>query len=200
MADAPAQIAGKIPDDVRHEFERRLIEHFNAVGPEAFQVKPVADAFLADGQRVSKPTLYRWASALIASGALHQDADHPADVLLAAEGAITADIRLAPNGRAFAVVDTLERCIRSANEVMNQARRLRYRPENGKVILMAAETLRRSLETTLRLRQEILSAEAIDRFHLEIVATIREECPAAANRLMARLEDIAREWSVGARH
>ena len=203
MADTPkVQVAIKIPNDVRHEFERRLIAHFNQIGAETFQVKPVADAFIAHGgQRVSKATLYRWAGKMIASGALLRDApeDHPLDVL-PAEGAFIADIRPAHNGRMFAVVDTLERCLKAANEVMSQARRLRYKPENGKVILMAAETLRRSLETTLKLRDEILSTEAIDRFHAEVIEAIRGESPVLAARLMARLEAISRDWAVGTRH
>ncbi len=196
-------MAEAISGEVRQLFERLLVQHYTDVGRDAFMVKPVVDRFLADaGGRASKTSCYRWASALIASGALHQSAASNGgrgDPSVTADGTIAADIQPAPEGGALSVVADLQNAIAMTREVMVSARSLRHKPEQARLLIAAADVLRRCLDSAVRWREAIYTVERLDRFHQEIIATIREECPAAADRLLLCLEGLAQGWATGAR-
>lgn len=94
----------------------------------------------------------------------------------------------------FDIEQHLQRSITSATRVMN-AQCAPHDPRSARLMLQAAEVLRRCAETVLRLHEAIWNMARIEEFHAMVVATVREESPEAADKILDRLEALAALWA-----
>ncbi|WP_198374032.1 hypothetical protein [Neoroseomonas rubea] len=68
------------------------------------------------------------------------------------------------------------------------------RIKNSRMVLKAAEEMRRSLETVVKLQQAMNDIAGLERFHTAIIDVIRAESPELAHRVLRRLDDLATRW------
>lgn len=85
----------------------------------------------------------------------------------------------------------LQRCIADVEAVRNVALHPDGRVRNARLMLQAAEALRKSLETALRLQQAMADLASLEKFHRAIIDVITKESPELAQRVLRRLDDLA---------
>lgn len=68
------------------------------------------------------------------------------------------------------------------------------RIKNSRMVLKAAEEMRRSLETVVKLQQVMNDIAGLERFHAAIIETVRAESPELAQRVLRRLDELAARW------
>jgi hypothetical protein len=68
---------------------------------------------------------------------------------------------------------------------------------SAKILLSAAEVLRRSLDTAVKLQQAVLEVSQVEKFHAAVFETVREESPDTAERLLLRLRQLNASWGLG---
>lgn len=94
----------------------------------------------------------------------------------------------------FDIEQHLQRSIASATRVMN-AQCAPHDPRSARLMLRAAEVLRRCAETVIRLHEKIWNMARIEEFHAMVIETVREESPQAADKILDRLEALAALWA-----
>jgi DNA-binding FadR family transcriptional regulator len=77
---------------------------------------------------------------------------------------------------------------------MRYARRDDGQPRVPMLLLRASEHLRKSLDTACRIQQACMELSQVERFHEAIIQAVAEESPAAAEKILARIGQIATEW------
>ena len=77
---------------------------------------------------------------------------------------------------------------------MKYARRDDGQPRVPMLLLRASEHLRRSLDTACRIQQACMELSQIERFHSLIIEEIAKESPEAAERILARVGQVAEQW------
>jgi hypothetical protein len=93
------------------------------------------------------------------------------------------------------VMDKIRVCINAAHEVMEKSRNADGSVRNAKLMLMASEQLRRSLDTAVKLQEAISDGLQIERFHQTIMDEIRKIDPDVARSIVAKLNEINANWS-----
>jgi len=94
----------------------------------------------------------------------------------------------------FAIIDNLQSCMTAASMVMANAQRAPNDPRSARLVLQASETLRRTMETAIRLHDALWNAARVEEFHAAIIAEVAANDGPTAERIMARLEEIAHRW------
>ena len=97
-----------------------------------------------------------------------------------------------PGGAAVPVPVTqlVQMCVQAGQDVMAAARGPDGKPRNSKMLLNATNTLRRCLETAVRLQESIADAVQADDYDRVIMEEIAKIDPAAAARITARLIEL----------
>jgi hypothetical protein len=154
---------------------------------------------------VSRATAFRW----IAGALLHTAADAPSlpkssarrpdDVAeMAAMLAVASDGLdeiVSPSSRW--IIDGLRKCLRAAHDVIAHSRKPDGSIRIGKTLVAASEHLRRVIETTGRLQDQVAAIQKIDALHDELLAAVAQVSPAVHARVVARLGDQASTWRSG---
>lgn len=196
--------------DLRPEVEAAVLAELERVGPEAFNKAALVARF--EGRGASRATLYRWVDGPLKSGAAGQHLarkvkaaanqraartdDPAADAAREAVAKLPVPVRvddIASSGT-LPVIEKLNECIRTAEQVMAYARTDEGKVRNAKMLLAASEHLRRALDTATRLYEAMREVNQVDRFHAAIMEAIAQESPEAAERLVTRLSQLATQW------
>jgi hypothetical protein len=160
---------------LRREVERALLSELERVGPEALNRARVLRRFQDRG--ACRATLFRWAQDLFASGRAAAHIEHLVK-RAGEERALRSEDPAGDAGRALAAalprpvspddvvgrgtidaIGHVRRCIRAAEDVAAHARWPDGRVRNPRLLLQAVDSLRRSLETTVRLQRALRPAE-----------------------------------------
>jgi hypothetical protein len=197
---------------LRAEVEAALLAELERVGPAALSKAVLVRRF--DGRGASRATLYRWLDDLLQSGKagqhlagkIKQAAQERAGSTVdpAADAARETAMKLppviglddvAPIGGTIAFIAKLHAAIAAAEQVMCHARTEDGRVRNGRMLLAAAESLRRSLDTAVHLQRAILELTEIERFHRAIFEEIARESPELAERVVTCLRHLSNQWT-----
>ncbi|MDR3519025.1 MAG: hypothetical protein P4M00_24770 [Azospirillaceae bacterium] len=137
---------------------------------------------------VSKRTLYRWIDAVLYRTT-------PAGL-----GAAAATAGGARDGGMIPVLEKLRTCIAVAEQVIAQAEQgvsgggKRAGATEFRLLLMASEHLRRTMETAAKLHDRVTTIAQLERFHAAIFDELRAESPEIAERVVRRLQRINVAW------
>ncbi len=196
----------------RAALQRRVIEaaaqELLRVGPDKFRVVTIADCF---ANEVPRASVYRWVGAARASGRLgagvaaevrrrvvRRTKKRIKKVDAAAEIAEVLPPPLKPEDlvptRGGSITDHLRECVSIAHQVMDHAKQIDGKPRNPKMLLAASEHLRRCVETIQRLHEGIYAVQRIEEFNRQVIVEVRKESPMCAERILAALERLCREY------
>ncbi|MCB5944253.1 hypothetical protein [Acidocella sp. KAb 2-4] len=81
-------------------------------------------------------------------------------------------------------------CIQAGQDVIAKARGVDGEVRNARLLLQAAENLRRSLETAVKLQEAIQDGAEVDEFHRVVLAEVAKADPATAARIRTRLLEV----------
>ena len=192
--------------------EKAILAAFARTGGAPIDRQALIKQFLDRG--ASRPTVYRWYSEIMASGKPGQRAvevvkraserrakrvaDPALDAARAAAGVLPVAVSLADvtGLRGRSVIDQLQDCLKAAQDVMKASRAQDGGVRNSKMLLVASEHLRRSLETSVKLYEAMQSVSQIDKLHEAIIAEISQVDPALAERVFRRLAVLSSQWAV----
>ena len=195
---------------LRGELEEALLQEAMERGADRIRRAEVARAFVLRG--LSRSTAYQWVADALDSGRLGQalarrvreSAEARAAVagVSLAEDAADQAARVLPQpasvATAIAETDSAVDIIREMAATISDVKAVRAtafgedsKPRNTRLLLRAAEAMRRNLETAVRLQQAMHELGQVERFHQAIVAEIAKESPELAQRVVARLSTIA---------
>lgn len=107
--------------------------------------------------------------------------------------AVVGPQQIASEG-AIAIIDRLNSCLATADQLMRHARHEDGKVRNAKLLLAASEYLRRCLETAARIADQMREVNQVDRFHAAIIEEIGKESAECAERIQRRLATLAAEW------
>jgi hypothetical protein len=93
------------------------------------------------------------------------------------------------------VMEKLHKCLAAAEDVMARSRDAAGAVRNSKMLLQAAEQLRRSLDTAVKLQEAISDGLQIEQFHAAIMEEIAKIDPSVAARITARLLEVNAAWA-----
>ncbi len=93
------------------------------------------------------------------------------------------------------VMEKIRAVLAAAEDVMRKARGEGGIVRNAKLLLTAAENLRRGLDTAVKLQEMIMDGMEVDRFHAVCMEEIARCDPATAQRIVRRLQDVNSAWS-----
>jgi hypothetical protein len=93
------------------------------------------------------------------------------------------------------VMDLIEICLAAGRDVAAKSRDGTGQVRNSKLLLMAAEQLRRTVETAAKLQETIADQVQVDRFHQVCVEEIGKIDREVARRIVARLQEVNASWS-----
>ena len=93
------------------------------------------------------------------------------------------------------IIENLHRLLSASTDVMARSRDSAGAVRNGKMLLQAAEQMRRSLETAVKLQEAITEGLQVDAFHRVLIEEVGKLDPAAAGRIRARLVDVNDSWT-----
>jgi len=85
------------------------------------------------------------------------------------------------------VMELVKKCVQAADDTMAKSRGADGDIRNTRLILRAAETLRRSLETPVKLQEAIEDGAEVEQFHRTILEEIAAIDPNVAARIRGRL-------------
>jgi hypothetical protein len=166
------------PAELRQEVERAVLAAVEEAGGFAIDRAAIVAAFAPRG--VARSTAFRWIAAALESGtAAAQLAKVPAADATAAGPA--------PIGALAKISAAITAC----EQVMAYARTPEGVPRAPKLLLAAADNLRRCLETAARLSKDARDAASVERFHAAIFEEIGQEAPEVVARIVARLGAVA---------
>lgn len=191
-------------DGLRREVELAVLEAVKAAGP-GVKVNRAAIWRKFEGRGVSRTQCFVWIAAVLED----QDAGAPslADAAVAppppaepinpvveAEAVASAVVPAGAAGRALPILQHLQQTIEDVLRVRSTAFHVDGRVRNSRMVLRAAEEMRRSLETVVKLQAAMNDAASLERFHSAILDVIAEESPELAQRVMRRLDELAMRW------
>ena len=189
------------------EFSEAMLQEVEKVGSARFRRDAVVSQF--EG-RASRRTLYRWAAEILDSSApaLHLEkrvAEAVASRAKPDASSLEHDVaatRPRPPVNALAAVSEdpdrplrfmtlVESCVRDAQDVLAFARTADGNVRNAKLVILGSQHLLRTLEVAGKIQREMNNLAHLERFHAEIIAEIRMESPALAERVVRRLQILA---------
>ncbi len=204
-------LAGEDKAALRAEVEQATLEEVRRVGVEAFETITIAKIFKG---RVSQATIYRWVEAALgrvmqavahdikdaAQQRIEREDDPAESVVADVEAKLPAMVAvddLVPSGGSIQLIDRLMRSLEAAEQVMSYARHQDGSVRSAKMLLLASEHNRRTLDTALRMQQAMREISDIDQFHrdiLDMVRRVAKNHPAAAEEIVTSLAQIASRW------
>ena len=101
-------------------------------------------------------------------------------------------------GTGIELVRKLISCVEAAEDVMKHARKDDGSVRLPKTLMQASEHMRRTLETTAKLHESMVSLQKLDRYMEAIFAELKQEAPEVAQRVLARLRETNGRYRAGA--
>ena len=92
------------------------------------------------------------------------------------------------------VIQHLRECIDASRAVMKHASNDDGTPKMSKLLLNAAESLRRNIETAQRIVEKVHEIQRVEEFHRIIIEEVRKVDEAAAMRILERIDIVSRQW------
>ena len=195
-------------EGLRREVELAVLEAVKAAGP-AGKINRAAIVRLFTDRGISRSQCFAWiaasledhdagaprlADASVASPPPAPPTDAAAEAEAVAGTVVPADVVPGAAGRSLPILEHLQRTIEDVLRVRSVAYHADGRVRNSRMVLKAAEEMRKSLETVVKLQAAMNDAAALERFHGAILDVIRQESPDLAQRVMRRLDDLAMRW------
>jgi hypothetical protein len=202
MTDAMAEL--------RAQVEATCLDALATVGPDRLDRAAIVRGFA--GHAASDRTLFRWIAGFIDSGRAGQALARRVEGAAAARAARTSDPvaevahevgELLPKSVTpdkivgagpISVMEYLQVAIGAASEVMKYARTPDGAVRNAKLLLTASDKLRQCMDTAVRVSQAMADLQQVQKFHASIIAELRLESPALAERVLVRLNRLTAEW------
>jgi hypothetical protein len=197
-----------MPDGLREEVEAAVLAEVERIGPTGFHREVVVERFL---DRAGRSTLYRWIDAILASGSPGRHLARTVQAAAvkraarttepAADAALELARRLPPvisvddmaGAGVVGVIEQLSRCIGIADQLIRHAQTTDGNVRNARLLLLASEHLRRSVETSVKLHEAVTAVMKVDRFHGSIIDILRDEKPELAERVALRMQQLCDE-------
>lgn len=196
-------------DGLRGEVELAVLEAVKAAGPggkvnraaivRAFKDRGIGRtqcfAWIAACLEDSDAGAPRLADASVAPPPPARSTDPAVEAEAVAGAVVPADA--APNGaagRSLPILQHLQQTIEDVLRVRAVAYHMDGRVRNSRMVLKAAEEMRKSLETVVKLQAAMNDAASLERFHAAIIDVIRQEDPVIAQRVLRRLDELAMRW------
>lgn len=104
------------------------------------------------------------------------------------------EIAFAVSSVPLAVMEKIGACVQAAEAVMKNCRLATGEVRNAKLLLVATEALRRSLDTAVKLQEAVTDGLQVERFHAVILDEIGKIDPATAQRIVQRLQEVGAAW------
>ena len=186
---------------IREYFERDIVEEYRRYGAN-FTLATYINVF-GKRNKVERSMLYKWFHAMGAAS-VGPAAGEPKVLPPPGNELVTLGVRsptaqrlseLAARGNTVAVIRNLERSLSAANHVLEKAEKAGANANSPWVILRASEQIRRCAETAIKLHDAMWNVQRIEEFHRTVIQIVAEESPAAAERVMRRLEELAQQWT-----
>jgi hypothetical protein len=147
-----------------------------------------------------RATLFRWVEAVIASGKVGASLARKVRKAVATKAApaeaAAAVVELLPAPLAFEeavkagsipIIQELMTCVAAAKQVMAYARKEDGSVRNARLLLTAAEQLRRTTDSCVRLQEAMTDLQRLEQFNTIILEEIDKESPACAQRIGQRM-------------
>ncbi len=194
--------------DLKAEVEAAMMEEMARLGVEFRQAR-IWERFKDRG--AGRSTVYRWMELMLRKGApgaaAAREIEGISGELADTEGSIRAvadalprTVRMdqivvprAADGSA-SVLTRLNDCIVAAEQCMAKARDEEGKPKNSRLLLSAADNLRRCLETGAKLADTLRQISQVDRFHEALIEEVAKESPECAERIALRLGQTLANW------
>jgi hypothetical protein len=93
------------------------------------------------------------------------------------------------------VMEKIGLCLQAAEDVMSKCRLDTGEIRNAKLLLVATEALRRSLDTAVKLQDAITDGLQVERFHAVVLDEVGKCDSETARRIVARLQEVANVWA-----
>ncbi len=136
--------------------------------------------------RASQASIYRW----VAEAKEKRGGRVPVDVPFAAPAPQPGDPSVP-----VPVTQLVQMCVQAGQDVMAASRGPDGKPRNSKMLIRATDSLRRCLETAVRLQEAIADALALEEYDRVILDEIAKIDPAVAARITARLLELNATYS-----
>ncbi len=197
----------------RADLEEALLREAMTRGADRIRRAEVARTFVLRG--VSRSTAFAWIADMIDSGRLGQaiakEISRSMEVVATEGGGSTSKATstiaahylpkapsvvdaLASSHKPMNIIAEMTAAIADVKAVRATAFNEEGKVRNAKLVLNAAEAMRRNLETAVRLQQAMFELGKIDQFNKAIVAEIAKESPDLAHRVVQRLTALTTEW------
>lgn len=198
---------------MRADLEAAVLEEALRVGVDRVRRSDIIEGFMARG--VPRATGFQWVRDYFESGRLGQaiarrireSAEARAtDMHLSAAQLVAEDATralpaspsvicaIAATSRPLDIIGELASAIADVKAVRQTAFGPDGKPRNTRLVLSAAEAMRRNLETAVRLQQAMHDLARLERFNAAIVEEIAKESPELAQRVVMRLQAITTSW------
>ena len=201
-------------NSVRHEVQQAALAAARKFGWKRLDRAPIVAQF---ADRAPKSNIYRWIgearklplartpeemledaksgdAALVGSVVREiKEAVAPEPRAVAARQAMPYALPLPSLGETAAavvpvpVMELVKKCLQAADDTIAKSRGADGEIRNTRLILRAAETLRRSLETAVKLQGAIQDGAEVEQFHRTIIEEIAAIDPGVAARIRGRL-------------
>jgi hypothetical protein len=195
---------------LRAEVEAAVLAAVSALGPDGLDKSAIIKRF--EG-RAPVATLYRMIDKPLKSGlasavitevvAKASDArgDDPAASVASDIGRrlpkiVRPEDITGPRGGTDLVVH-LRQCIDIAEQVIAHARKEDGTVKNAKLLVTGGESLRRCMETAIKLQSAIRDIQQVDTLHAAIIDEIAKESPECAERIHMRMNAIMASFNFG---
>jgi hypothetical protein len=159
-----------------------------AAGPSATDRASVAAATAVEEAEIREATMDQ-----AAARAAMLDRLPPRAELDAIEDSISATSMLPASTEA--ILDRLQRTMDTCSLVLAHAHTPEGKLRNPRMALQAADTLRRCLETALKLYDKLDAIRIVERFMKEMLDEIRPLSPETAKAIVHRLQKVQRRWA-----
>ena len=121
-------------------------------------------------------------------------AEPAAEPVVEGEVVPAGDVPASPMAAAWPILDHLKQVVDDVLRVRGIAFHADGRVKNSRMVLKAAEEMRRSLETIVKLQQVMNDVAGLERFHAAIIEVIRQEDAALAQRVLRKMDELALKW------
>jgi hypothetical protein len=199
---------------LRAEVEQAVTEEMERSGPSGFLKDDIVRRFT--GRGAGRSTLYRWVTAILESGRPGQQlarqvkaaatarVERTPEAVAMAEAAASAAIDKLPmvvtvddiagGGGTIPVIEQLNECIAAARQVMAHSRTDSGLVRNARMLLAASEHLRRSLDTSARLHEQMMAVMQVERFHEAVFNVLRRQSPDLVKQVLGELRRLNADW------
>jgi hypothetical protein len=189
-----------------------LIAEVLRIGPDRIRRADAAELLIEGG--LSRSTAFAWVAEALTSGrigrAVERRLRESVETRAAAAGISASECAARQAAQVLPTVPSIEDAAAATDNAVNVIRELHTaiqdtklvreaafadgKVRNAKMLLRAVETMRRNLETAAKLQAAMHELASVERFHKAIVSEIAQESPELAQRVMARLNNLATAW------